>query len=48
MANEEGNPISKEKRIVKVEYLLIDDFLKECSYDNVIAIVLEAKRHLKV
>lgn len=32
---EEGNLISKEKRILEIQYMDIDDFLLKCSYENV-------------
>lgn len=30
-----GTPLAKEERILAVEYMEIDDFLSQCSYDNV-------------
>lgn len=35
----EGNPLAKEKRILTIEWLDIDEFLEKCSYENVKAIV---------
>lgn len=43
---EEGNPEPKEKRMVHVEYLEFDEFLKRCSYDNVKKIIEEARKYI--
>lgn len=40
--NKIGNIKSKEERIKKVEYLLIGEFLKKCSYENVKAMIIDA------
>lgn len=37
-----GKGVPKEKRIKKVEYMLIDDFMQNCAYDNVRDAVKEA------
>lgn len=36
---DEGNPLAKEKRILAIEWLNIEEFLDKCSYENVKAIV---------
>ena len=33
--SEEQTPRAKEKRISKIEFMPIDDFLQRCAYDNV-------------
>ena len=33
---EEGNPIPKEKRMISIQWMNIEDFLNNCSYENVI------------
>ena len=37
----EGNPISKEERILSVQWMGKDKFIDKCSYDNVKLIVKE-------
>jgi len=46
LINEEGNPQPKEERIVKVEYLGIEEFLIKCSYDNIRTVIVEAREHI--
>ncbi|HHX70086.1 MAG TPA: NUDIX domain-containing protein [Gallicola sp.] len=41
--DKEGNPMPKEARMVKVEYLEIDAFLEICSYENVKEVIKEVK-----
>lgn len=38
----EGKTIQKEKRIISVQWMQIEDFLENCSHDNVKKIVEEA------
>jgi ADP-ribose pyrophosphatase YjhB (NUDIX family) len=45
--DEEGNPQPKEERMIKVEYLGIEEFLIYCSYDNVRAVIEEARKYIK-
>ncbi len=40
--NNFGNPIPKEKRMVSVQWMNIDEFLSLCPYDNVKDVVIEA------
>lgn len=44
---EEGDPLPKEERIVKVEYLGIEEFLINCSYDNVRTVIKEARKYIE-
>ena len=44
---EEGNPLPKEERIVKVKYLGIEEFLINCSYDNIRAVIEEARKYIE-
>ncbi|MDE6047701.1 MAG: hypothetical protein K2F56_03635, partial [Anaeroplasmataceae bacterium] len=32
---EKGDLISKEERILEINYMDLDEFLEKCSYDNV-------------
>lgn len=45
--SDKGKPKIKEKNIVSIEYLDIEEFLSVCSYDNVKQVVLEAKAYLE-
>lgn len=40
---EEGNPISKEKRIISVQWMDIKIFLEQCTYENVKDVVKAIK-----
>lgn len=42
MPKDFSNPIITEKRILSIQYLPLEVFLKECSYDNVRTIVMDA------
>lgn len=37
-----GDPRAKEERILSVDWMTVEDFIKECPYDNVIQSVKEA------
>ena len=37
--NEKGNPLPKEKRIVSVRWMDIDEFIDKCTYENVKEVV---------
>lgn len=37
-------PSAKERRILEAKYMSIDDFIRDCSYDNVREIVREARK----
>lgn len=38
---DEGYPLSKEEKIISVNWLSIDEFLKQCSYENVVKLIKE-------
>lgn len=42
----ERAPLAKEKQIREVKYMDVDDFLRECSYDNVRALVKTVKQYI--
>ena len=46
--NQKGTPLSKEERILSIAYMYIDDFLKNCSYDNVKNIVKNSLQKIEV
>lgn len=45
--NEFGAPKAKEERILSVDYMDINEFCQNCSYDNVRNVLAEAKLSLK-
>ena len=44
--NLEQTPHTKEKRILETKFMDVDDFLRECPYDNVVNLVKNAKKYL--
>ncbi len=42
--NQKGNPLSKEERVLSIQYMDIEDFLLQCSYDNVKTMVRNSLR----
>lgn len=38
-----GSPLSKEERVLSVEYIDINEFMQSCSYENVKKVIAEAK-----
>ena len=42
--NEEGNPIAKEKRMVSVQWMNVEEFLEKCTHENVKLVVKEIKK----
>lgn len=43
----EDKPIYKEKRILNISYMDIDDFISKCSYDTVKKVAQKAKKYQK-
>ena len=41
--SDESAPCPKEKRILSVKWMDIDEFIKKCSHDNVRAVVMDIK-----
>ncbi|MDE7161207.1 MAG: hypothetical protein K2N65_00445, partial [Anaeroplasmataceae bacterium] len=42
--NQKGIPLSKEERVLSIQYMDIEDFLLQCSYDNVKTMVRNSLR----
>lgn len=43
VTKEFGSPKSKEERVLSIDYMDIDEFYENCSYDNVRKVIKEAK-----
>ncbi|MCH5180277.1 MAG: NUDIX domain-containing protein [Erysipelotrichales bacterium] len=39
----EGTPLSKEERIISVQWMNIDEFINKCTHDNLKKVVMDAK-----
>lgn len=47
IVEKEEKPIYKEKRILKISYMDIDEFISKCSYDTVRKVAKKAKKYHK-